>query len=75
MKKNTKLSNAVKTLISALKEDVECRTLWQSHIAKSFRDEVAKYERGGVYPMDKIANQAADNFIKSLTMDNPPSIK
>jgi len=71
-KKNTKLSESIKTLTRALKKDKDYRRSWSANIAMAFNDNLAQYKkktgkkvlsRADIYI---VANNAAEYFLQSL---------
>jgi hypothetical protein len=69
----TKLSEAVKTLVEALKTDESYRIGWQASIAMAFKDEFYKtnpdFKSSSEYELHIIANKASNNFINLLCRD------
>jgi hypothetical protein len=66
-----RVSDAVKTIVKELKADEGYRIGWQANIAMAFKDEWQRTVDSGVLPIAQdqihaIANQAADNFLKTL---------
>lgn len=64
------ISEAVKVLTQALKDDVEFRESYKANIAMAFKDEYfrKKLEKNYLNKNDLhlVANQAADNFLNLL---------
>lgn len=58
----SKISNAVKVLTKALREDKEFYCSYQANIAMAFKDEYAR--SGGKENIHELANRAADNFMQ-----------
>jgi hypothetical protein len=67
----TKLKQAVETLIEALKTDQDYRRSWSANIAMSFKDEWGREEfqqsEQEFEDVHKLANTAAENFLNLLT--------
>ena len=70
MDKQTELSKAVQTLITALKEDEGYRRGWNDNIAMSFKDEFYRtnpnLKETSDYELHIIANKASENFLNLL---------
>ena len=68
------ITQAVRTLSLALKEDPELRMTYQANIAMAFKDEVAQHRRPittfSNSDVHEIANKAANAFLNNLTGDN-----
>lgn len=64
----TKLSEAVKILIEALKTDEDYRRSWNDNIAMSFKDEYLRNKLKYKTKQDihKIANSSANDFLNLL---------
>jgi hypothetical protein len=64
----TKLSEAVKVLIEALKTNEDYRRSWNDNIAMAFKDEYSRNRLKYKTRQDihKIANTAANDFLKLL---------
>jgi len=67
-------TSIIAPLVKALKEDEDYRQGWQANIAMAFQDEVENYSQKHCmgFPetiIHEISNNAADNFLKLLTMD------
>lgn len=64
------VSEAVKVLTQALKDDVEFREAYKANIAMSFKDEYFRKKLDKKYlnknDLHLVANQAADNFLNLL---------
>lgn len=73
MDKQTELSKAVQTLITALKTDESYRIGWQANIAMAFKDEFCRtnpdLKNISDYELHIIANKASDNFLNLLCED------
>jgi len=78
LEKETKLIEAIEIVCQALREDKEYYNSWQANIAMAFKDEFNNYpmsyrgENGKIVNFNqefihKIANDAANNFLKLLT--------
>ena len=67
MTKQTKLQKAINTVTKALKNDSGYRIAWQANIAMAFYDTYRQQNgRTGRVKVHKIANEAADHFLKLL---------
>lgn len=66
------MKNSIKKLRKAFKNDEEYRNAWIANIAMSFKDEYDRERRKKKYlnsqDIHKIANNAADEFLKILCM-------
>lgn len=66
------MKKSIKKLRKALKNDEEYRNAWIANIAMSFKDEYTREQRKKKYlnskDIHKIANSAADQFIKILCL-------
>lgn len=65
---NKPLTEAMQVLNNALKEDPEYRMSWQANIAMAFKD--SHHFNCGTHSTHYIANEAANNFLNTLSGDN-----
>jgi len=67
MKKKTQMDKAIGTLTRALKKDEGYRIGWKANIAMAFVDTYRQQKgRTGYAKVHKIANEAAEHFLKLL---------